>query len=142
MAQQLPIFEDQLCGPHKWADRALVWVEYLVRVEAYDRALPGSWAHSVEGDMGGGRGQVWLVGPERLRDSVLNAQHHHRRALVALRAMLGRLPELGEEAAVMNVILEKLPTHSSREAALGDRSPATELVGPDILAAAPSDAPN
>jgi len=129
------IFQASTGQPDKWADRALVWIEYLVRMEAYDRTLPGYWAHSVEGDTGSGQGDVWIVGPERLRDSVLNAQRHHARAVLALRVILGAEPVVKHEALIMGAIFEKLPTYEARVAALGDRSPTTELLGVDLLEA-------
>lgn len=122
-------------GVEKWFDRALVWIEYLVRIETYDRSLPGHWAHSVEGDMGNGQGMVWIVGGERLRDSILNAQRHHARTLLALQVLTGCGPIVNHEALIMQMILTRLPTYEARVAALGDRSPTTELLGVDLLEA-------
>lgn len=132
MDEEFTIVEMSEYGPI-WAERALLWIEYLVRMEAYDRSLPGTWAHSVEGDMGNGDGKIWVVGRERLRDSVLNAQRHHRRALLALQTLLGHHPRINEEGAVMTIILERLPTHEARLAVLAGRSPTSELLGPDLL---------
>jgi hypothetical protein len=124
------IFEASIDGPDKWTERALVWIEYLVLMEGYDRSLPGFWA-----EQPGDEPRVWIVARERLRDSVLNAQRHHRRAIVSLRVLLGHGPRINEEAAVMNAILIRLPTHEERTAALDGRSPATELLGVDLLGA-------
>jgi hypothetical protein len=105
-------------------DRALVWVEYLVLMEAYDRTLPGGWLPDDQ--------KAWAVAIRSLPESIAYARRQHARVLVALRALLGRPMVAEEEVVIVNAAYEGLD-HDGRVALLKGRSVLDELVGRDLL---------
>lgn len=109
------------------ADRALVWVEYLVLMETFDRTQPGRWAPGQEG-------REWCVRQDAIGPSVAYAARQHRRVVVALRALLGRPMSACEETRVVEAIYERTG-HDERVALLAGRSVLDEITGRDLLAA-------
>lgn len=105
------------------ADRALVWVEYLILMELYDRTLPGQWLEE---------GKTWTVALPFLDESIRYAGRQHRRVVVALRALLGR-PHVPEEEVVIVEAICNDHDHDGRVALLGGRSVLDEILGKDLL---------
>lgn len=105
------------------ADRALVWVEYLVLMEAYDRTLPGKWLEE---------GKTWAVALPSLDESIRYAGRQHARVLLALRALLGRHPVIEEEVKFVEAIMND-HDHDGRVALLSGRSVLDEILGKDLL---------
>jgi hypothetical protein len=121
-------------APEREEERLLVWAEYLVLQEAYDRRLPGSTISPDLAAVVGADPATWLVDPASLPDSVAYARRQHARTCSALRTLLGRDPSHEGELAVVERLMASYPTHADRLALLAGRSPIDELAGPDILA--------
>src|SRR5690349_6821670 len=90
-------------------DRALVWVEYLVLMEAYDRTLRGAWLDEGE--------TTWAVSLEDIGDSVRYARRQHLRVQLALRTIHGRPMRPEEEVVIVEAICNDLD-HDGRVALL------------------------
>lgn len=103
------------------ADTSVVWLEYLVVTETFDRSCSGYW-HTRTPD-------VWIVATENFRAACDHARLHHARAVACVKHVTGkdRIDVLAESEVVQG-LLEL--THERRVELLDGRSPATELFGP------------
>lgn len=98
----------------------LIWCEYLVTTEEFDRNLPGMWK-------GGEEGGTWLVAPSSLHKAVTHSVNIHGRAVQALEKVLGRPHRHAEEAERVKALLDI--GHGARKDLIGSRSVITEILG-------------
>lgn len=100
--------------------RRLVWLEYLVLTERYDRTLPGRFGRDPD---------AWMPAPgPAFHASVTFSRYCHGRAREAVLALVGRHGDLRVDASIVEAHMSV--SHAARERVLDGRTPTADLLGP------------